>query len=422
MTLLVDGLLQFLNASPTPYHAVSNAKACLLARGFVPLDEKDAWHLEPGGCYFIERRNATLLAFKVGTQSPEKSGFRVVGAHTDSPTLKVKPNPSLESQGYQQLGVEVYGGALLAPWFDRDLSIAGRLTLRTNGEIQHKLVDFECPIAVIPSLAIHLDRTANSGREINPQTQMKPILLQDGEKDFKQILINLINKDGSQWHTTDILDFDLSFYDTQKASRVGLYEEFLTSARLDNLLSSYVGLQAFIDSASDGYSILALYDHEEVGSTSDIGANSNMLPALLERLVPDTEPRHRALANSLLVSVDNAHGVHPNFKHKHDDQHAPILNRGPVIKYDACQSYATSAETAGLVQWAAQNESVPVQQYVTRADMRCGSTIGPMSAAKTGIRAIDLGAATFAMHSIREMAGVADVDYLYAILKSVLKT
>lgn len=423
MSNLVDDLRRFLDQSPTPYHAVANAKAQLLAHGYQELQESEAWNIAPSGRYFLQRRDASIIAIKMGEANPMQSGLRIIGAHTDSPTLKIKPRPDLQNCSYGQLGVEVYGGVLLNPWFDRDLSIAGRVACRYGDEIRQVLVNFERPVASIPSLAIHLDRAANAGKEINPQTHMRPILWQGAdERDFRALLAEQIGKKDSPIQPDDILGHDLSFYDVQPSATVGIDSDFLASARLDNLLSSFLGLRALLECEPKAPAIVALYDHEEVGSTSDIGANSNMLPSLIERLFPEVETRHRVVANSCLFSVDNAHGIHPNFAHKHDENHAPKLNGGPVIKVDAGQSYATSSETAALVQWLAQSVGAPVQHYVTRADLRCGSTIGPMSAAKTGIRTVDLGLATLAMHSIREFGGAKDVVHMHAILKAFLNT
>lgn len=424
MSNLLTGLLEFLQASPTPYHAVDRVRRELLNQGFVALDEAQVWDLRPGGRYFVTRRDASLLAFRYGMDDLSQSGLRIIGAHTDSPALKVKPRPEKVSQGYFQLGVEVYGGVLLAPWFDRDLSIAGRVTVKDSAGLRSHLINFNKPVAIIPSLAIHLDRTVNEGRALNAQEQMRPLLLQNPEADFsfKTLLQQQLSRAGVVAQEEDILDFDLSFYDTQEPALVGVQAEFVTSARLDNLLSCFVGLQALLQGQGETSAVLALFDHEEVGSQSNIGAQSNLLTAFCERLVPAAEARLRMLHQSLLLSVDNAHGIHPNFPNKHDEGHGPKLNAGPVIKYDANQGYATSTETAAQLKLLADAAGVPVQVYVTRADMRCGSTIGPMTSAKTGIRTVDLGVPTFAMHSIRETAGAKDLEYLHAILKRYLET
>ena len=423
MSSLLQGLFDFLDASPTPYHAVTNVVSALRAEGFTQLKEEDSWQLKPGGRYYITRRDASILAFKYGLKDVSESGVHIVGAHTDSPTLKLKPEPDLFNKTYTQMGIEVYGGVLLAPWFDRDLSLAGRVSVRSEVGVEQVLINFKRPIATIPSLAIHLDRTANSNRSINPQEQMRPLLLQgEVKRSIAEILAQEISQQGRSCLASDILGHDLSFYDVQGAATWGIENQFFASARLDNLLSSYVGLRALLESDDTYSSVLALYDHEEVGSQSDIGANSNMLMAFIERLCSDSEHRHRTLAKSTLLSVDNAHGVHPNFANKHDEGHGPILNRGPVIKVDACQSYATSNVTSSMVKVLAQQANVAVQSYVTRADMRCGSTIGPMSAAKTGIQTADIGVPTFAMHSIREQAGTEDVMSLLKLIKVYLNS
>jgi len=424
MSDLLTGLLDFLQASPTPYHAVDRIRQELLDHGFFALDEAQVWNLTPGGKYFVTRRDASILAFRYGAADLAESGLRIIGSHTDSPALKVKPRPEKISQGYLQLGVEVYGGVLLGPWFDRDLSIAGRVTVKDGDALRSYLIDFKRPIAIIPSLAIHLDRTANEGRALNAQEQMRPILLQNPGvgTTFKSLLQKQLAQEGCQIGEDAILDFDLCFYNTQKAALVGVQQEFVASARLDNLLSCYAGLQALLHSQGEASAVLTLFDHEEVGSQSDIGAQGNLLTAFCERLMPAGESRLRMLHKSLLLSVDNAHGIHPNFPHKHDEGHGPKLNAGPVIKYDANQGYATSSETAAQLKLLADAAGVPVQVYVTRADLRCGSTIGPMTSAKTGIRTVDLGVPTFAMHSIRETAGARDLEYLHAILKRYLET
>ncbi len=418
-------LLDFLNASPTPYHAVATVRSRLFESRFEELQERDAWQLQPGGRYFFTRRDASIIAFVVGDAPPEAGGVRVVGAHTDSPTLKLKPRPERFSQGYAQAGVEIYGGVLLNPWFDRDLSLAGRVTVRNNtNTLEHHLVDFAQAVAIIPSLAIHLDRQVNEGRAVNPEEHMRPVFTRSDVFSVRDLLSAQLQGAGVDAPASSILEYDLSFYDMQPAALVGLEDEFIASARLDNLLSCQAGLEAFVaglEASCAATRVLALFDHEEVGSGSDIGANGNMLPNLLERLAPAPEQRQRMIALSTLLSVDGAHGIHPNYPQRHDQMHGPRLNGGPVIKIDANQSYSTSSATAGLVHMLASERSTPLQTFVTRADMRCGSTIGPMSAAKTGIPTVDIGAALFAMHSIRELAGAQDLKHLSDILDVFFK-
>lgn len=411
-------LMDFLTASPTPFHAVREMSRRLADAGFQHRPEADAWRVEPGGRYFTIRNDSSIIAWTLpaGVPLPE-SGLRMVGAHTDSPCLKVKPRPESVRHGYLQLGVEVYGGALLNPWFDRDLSMAGRVSyLDRGGAVAHGLVDFERPVAVIPSLAIHLDREANESRSVNAQTCLPPVLGQQGKDfDLKTLLKRRLEAAGAE--VGEVLDHELVLYDTQRPALVGLDGEFMAAARLDNLLSCFVGLRALLDAGGDGGALLVCNDHEEVGSTTAAGARGPMLTQMLERLLPAPEDRNRTLSRSMLVSVDNAHGVHPNFADRHDDNHGPLLNRGPVIKVNANQRYATNSRTAADFRRLAAQEGVPVQTFVVRSDMACGSTIGPLAAAETGVRTVDVGVPQWAMHSVRELAGTADAFNLSRVLR-----
>ena len=420
--LLVD-LKAFLQSSPTPYHAVKAMAKRLDVAGYQYLDEADSWTLSEGGCYYTVRNGSSIIAWCLPkAKSVIESGFRMVGAHTDSPCLKVKPQPEIHKHDYQQLGVEVYGGVLLNPWFDRDLSMAGRVSyLDVDRRRKQALVNFQKPVAVLPSLAIHLDRDANTSRTINAQTHL-PVILAQGKHagDFKSILSQQLIKEGVA-DVAEILDYEISLYDTQEPSIVGLADEFIASARLDNLLSCFMGLNALLNADSDEGVLLVCNDHEEVGSMSAAGAQGPMLSQVIERLVPAVEDRVRMLNRSMLISADNAHGVHPNFSDKHDANHGPLLNAGPVIKINANQRYASNSETSGLFKDLAQQVGVPVQSFVVRSDMGCGSTIGPITAAELGVKTLDIGVPQFAMHSIRELAGVQDVDSLIKVLEAFYK-
>ncbi len=419
MMLFNQQLLDFISASPTPFHAVNQAKIQLLNAGFKALQESEEWVLTPGNKYFVTRRDSSIVAFVYGEQDITKTGLRILGAHTDSPCLKIKPNPDIKRHGFHQVGIEVYGGVLLSPWFDRDLSLAGRVSvINLAGQLEHHLIDFKRPVATIPNLAIHLDRNVNAERSINPQEQMSPILWQGGEGNLNEWLIEHLTAQGKA--VGEVLDFDLSFYDVQEGSVIGARNEFIACARLDNLLSCFVTLQSLM--ACDGQisSLVVLNDHEEVGSRSTAGACGNLLTGLLERIIPDAQQRHRIESQSMMLSVDNAHGVHPNFAAKHDVNHAPQLNAGPVFKYDANQSYATQSVISSQLRLIAKQAGVAVQSYVTRADMRCGSTIGPITATATGIETLDVGVPTFAMHSIRELAGAKDPAALFKLLTAFL--
>lgn len=415
------GLIDFLKASPTPFHATASLARYLQAAGFKRLDERDPWYLEADGRYYVTRNDSAIIAFQMGSHSPTEQGIRLVGAHTDSPCLRVKPQPELQRQGFWQLGVEVYGGALLAPWFDRDLSLAGRVTFSRDGRIESQLVDFVQPIATIPNLAIHLNREANKGWAINPQNELPPILAQIPSQetlDFRALLADQLSREHGLLADV-VLDYELSFYDTQPAAVIGLHGDFIAGARLDNLMSCYAGLQALLNAKPGTTCMLICNDHEEVGSASICGAQGPFLTQVLERMLARERSEDsliRTLSRSLFVSADNAHAVHPNYPDKHDGNHGPKINAGPVIKVNSNQRYATSSETAGFFRHLCLAEEVPVQSFVTRSDLGCGSTIGPITASQLGVRTVDIGLPTFGMHSIRELAGSQDLAHLVKVL------
>jgi len=423
-----NGLLDFINNSPTPFHAVKTMIEILEQSGFKRLDESDSWSVqEQGQGYYVTRNDSSIIAFRLN-QPLIENGIKIVGAHTDSPCLKVKPHPEIINKQYLQLGVEVYGGALLNPWFDRDLSLAGRVSyVDKNGAIAHQLIDLEKAVAIIPSLAIHLDREANKERTINPQDHLPPVLMRLPENksehvDFSSILLKIVNAqiehiDGERVEATKILNHELCFYDVQPPAVIGLHDDFIASARLDNLLSCYTGLMAMVDENNTRNGLLVCNDHEEVGSMSAAGAQGPFLRSVLERLTVNDEDFARMIARSSMVSADNAHGVHPNYVDKHDDNHGPILNNGPVIKTNANQRYASNSETSAIFKHLCELADVPVQSFVVRSDMACGSTIGPITASEIGVKTVDVGVPTFAMHSIRELAGRWDAYYLYRVLK-----
>lgn len=424
-TAFNQGLLAFIDDSPTPFHATQTMAKTLLEAGFTELLESEEWSLTAGKGYFITRNYSSIIAFTYYPDAFAEEGIRMVGAHTDSPCLRVKPNPEIHKHGYFQLGVEVYGGALLSPWFDRDLSLAGRVNFTDSQQQLHSaLIDFRDPIAVIPSVAIHLHRDANKANAINAQKHLPPILMQvnpaspnNGTIDFRDWLSAQLQSQGEQ-DVAAVLDYELSFYDTQPSAIIGLQKEFIAAARLDNLLSCYVGLQSLIAAKTDKPALFIATDHEEVGSASACGAQGPMLEHCLQRMIPDTETRLRTIDRSLMMSVDNAHGIHPNYADKHDENHGPLLNQGPVIKVNANQRYATNSETSSFFRQLCQQNKVSPQVFVTRSDMGCGSTIGPITASEVGVKTIDIGLPTFAMHSIRELAGAKDAVQLAHVLTS----
>lgn len=420
-----NDLLEFIQASPTPFHATASIAQQLDDAGFSRLDEADSWNLKAGSKYWVTRNDSSIIAFQLPTGSVIEKGLTMIGAHTDSPCLKLKPLPEKTTEDYFQTGIEVYGGALLNPWFDRDLSIAGRITYSDNKKnIKNTLIDLRQAIATIPSLAIHLDREANKQRTVNAQLHLPPIWFQAKGKiiDFRDLFKRLLKKKKLVTDIAQILDFELYYYDTQSPAIIGLNNEFIASARLDNLLSCFVGLQALKTTVKTKGSLLVCTDHEEVGSNSASGANGPFLENILKRIGQSEENTQRLIHNSKLISVDNAHAIHPNHVDKHDPQHKPIINQGPVIKVNANQRYATNSETAGWFRHICETNKIPVQSISVRSDMGCGSTIGPITAANIGVQTVDVGAPQLAMHSIREFAGVDDLDHLYRALSAAINS
>jgi aspartyl aminopeptidase len=416
----VDELLTFLGEAVTPFHAVAAMSRRLTSAGFEAVTAFDPDTMVPGKGYFMTRQGSSLIALRAGQGEPNE-GLRLVGAHTDSPNLSVKPNPVLGRGGCVQLSVDVYGGALLNPWFDRDLALAGRVTLLNKaGQLESVLFNSGAAVAVVPSLAIHLDREANKQRSINPQKDILPLVML-GEADtfdLKAWLAERLAGENSDYHGMRVMDYELSLYDTQRPGRVGIDQSFIASARLDNLLSCYAGLSAMIDATDAEWSMLVATDHEEVGSASTVGAQGPMLMDALTALMPAPQRNQTLRHASWMLSVDNAHAVHPNYMDKHDDQHSPRLGGGPVIKINRNQRYATDSEGAARLRLLAERAEVDVQAFVMRADLACGSTIGPITATETGIPTTDLGVPTLAMHSIRELACVEDIPQLTALLQA----
>ena len=407
-------LIDFVGRSPTPFHAVDNASTLLNAASYTECKPGDS--LSQSGQFYVHRNGSSLIA--VSLNAPLEQGFALVGAHTDSPCLKLKPDAAYKKLDYLQLGVEVYGGALLSPWFDRDLSLAGRITVTDkNGKLQNRLINFQRPVGSIPSLAIHLNREVNEKNEINRQNHLPPVLdLIDEEPDLQSLLCKQLALQYPEEVFDRILAFELSLYDTQAPAIIGLRENLIASARLDNLLSSYIGLRSLLEQGQKRNCVLVLNDHEEVGSASAAGAGGPFLESVLRQICGDELSYRKALEKSLLISVDNAHAVHPNYADRHEPKHQPKINAGPVIKINHNQRYATNSETQAFFSQLCINEGVPYQRFVVRSDMGCGSTIGPIVATELGVRTIDIGAPQLAMHSIRELAGVEDSAYLLRAL------
>ncbi|KAJ6764197.1 ASPARTYL AMINOPEPTIDASE [Salix koriyanagi] len=453
-------LINFLNASPTAFHAV----------------ERQDWNLEAGKRYFFTRNYSTIVAFAIGNKFEAGNGFYIVGAHTDSPCLKLKPVSKVMKGGYLKVGVQTYGSGLWHTWFDRDLTVAGRVIIKEekDGSVSysHRLVRIEEPIMRVPTIAIHLDRVCcmtncfvylnvnSDGFKVNTETQLLPVLatsvktelnkaiaesdplkseetLADGKKSDKVmikskhhslVLEMIANQIGCK--VDDICDFELQVCDTQPSVIAGAAKEFIFSGRLDNLCSSFCSLKALIDATSSesdlkdesGVRMVALFDHEEVGSNSAQGAGSPVMLDALSRITSsfdsDSKLLPKAIQSSYLVSADMAHALHPNYMDKHEENHQPRLHGGLVIKHNANQRYATNAVTSFLFREIASKHNIPTQDFVVRNDMACGSTIGPILASGVGIRTVDVGAPQLSMHSIREMCAVDDVKHSYEHFKA----
>jgi aspartyl aminopeptidase len=418
-------LCRFIDASPTPFHAAREVERRLKAAGFTALDEREAWSFEPGAKRYTIRGGATVIACVVGSDAPARAGFRMIGAHTDSPNLRAKPLADVHKSGYRQIGVEPYGGVIYASWLDRDLSLAGRVTVRRGiSVVESKLVDLEKAVARVPHLAIHLNRGVNTeGLVLNAQKHLSPLLGVGDKAELSKIVADALGEDQK-----DILGFDVMLYDTQKAALGGLDGELLFASRLDNLGSCHAATTALVDSLAKPVAatkLIVLYDHEECGSRSAVGAQGTVLKDVLTRVVSGFKEQlpqgfERAMAQSFLVSADMAHAVHPNYPDQHEPQHTPELGKGLVLKTNTNQSYATNAETAARFTLACREAGYTPQQFVTRSDLPCGSTIGSITAARLGVATVDVGAPMLSMHSCREMCGADDVPLSIAALTSVL--
>ncbi|KAH6560303.1 hypothetical protein BASA60_000016 [Batrachochytrium salamandrivorans] len=467
MTLAKE-FLKFVDASPSPFHAVESCISRLRSAGFTEIKEAAVWTTRtaaaaandsnqcailPGGKYFFTRNKSAIIAFCVGGRYAPSSGFSIIGAHTDSPCLKVKPRSKREKSACVQVGVELYGGGLWHTWFDRDLSVAGRVLVREAAGSEeahtysHRLVKIDKALLRIPTLAIHLDRSSNDGFTFNKEVQLTPILAmvqeslskKDQGSDVGTLHHPMLLKELASDMNVDvanICDFELCLYDTQPASIGGANGEFIHTARLDNLMMSYCALNAIIDSNDSllqdtKIRVVALFDNEEVGSQTAHGANSNFMEVTLRRLsemdigasaeAPAGARYERSMVNSLLISADMAHALHPNYSEKHEDNHRPLINQGVVVKQNANQRYATTAVSTLILREAARKAAggaVPLQEFVVRNDSPCGSTIGPMLSSSLGVRTVDVGNPQWSMHSIRETCGVTDVDYAVNLFKS----
>ncbi|CAO3676265.1 unnamed protein product [Umbelopsis vinacea] len=434
--------IDFVNASPSPFHATHEAVKLLQKAGFKELKERDNWNegtIKNGGKYYFTRNGSSVVAFAVGDKYKSGNGFSIIGAHTDSPCLKVKPVSKKEKAGYLEVGVQTYGGGIWHTWFDRDLSVAGRVLIaHEDGTFKHTLVKIDRPILRVPTLAIHLDRSVGEGFKFNTEVQLTPILATvtksvlngtdkptdeqaESERNHHPLLIKLLAGELSV-KPAQIRDFELALYDTQPSAIGGAFNEFVFSPRLDNLEMSYCSIKALVNTADQlaeepNIRLVALFDNEEVGSNTAHGADSNLLPSTLTRLAAARVGSEKvsptafeeSLHKSYLISADMAHAVHPNYIDKHEENHRPEMHKGTVIKINANQRYATTAVTTVVLKELAKTHNIPIQEFVVRNDSPCGSTIGPMLSAKLGLRTVDVGNPQLSMHSIREVGGTEDI-------------
>ena len=412
-------LIDFLYNSPTAYHSVKTVKERLDLNGFTEVKENDKWNLQKDGKYYVIKNDSALIAFTVGNGELEEDGFKLIGAHTDSPGFRIKANPEMVAEGkYLKLNTEVYGGPLLYTWFDRPLGIAGKVSLKGKSPLKPevKLVNINKPLLIIPSVAIHMNRSVNEGFAVNKQKDTLPLLALINEKFEKNnYLVNAIAKELNV-EAESILGFDLGLYEIEKGSLTGINEEFISAGRLDDMWMVYAGIKALIDSKSNkSTKVMVCMDNEEIGSLTPQGANSALLLNILERIAlslgKDREELHRALANSIMISADLAHAVHPNAEEKHDPTNRPVLGNGPVLKTAASGSYSTDSYNAAIFEGLCSAANVPYQKFFNRSDVRGGTTIGPITSSLLTIPVMDMGAPLLSMHSIRELATVIDNVY-----------
>lgn len=426
----VSDLMKFLDNSPCNFYAAANVAEMLDNAGFSRLDASDKWTLIPGGKYYVTKNDSAIFAFCIGTGEAH-AGYKIITAHSDSPGFRIKPNAAMACDGgIVKLNTEVYGGPILYTWFDRPLSVAGRVILRSDDPLhpRHALVNFRRPILTIPHLAIHFNRNVNDGNKLSKQKDMLPVIAQVNDPlEADNFMLKAVAAELGV-DMKDILDFDLTLYDVTPAMTVGYNNEFITSGRIDDLSMVHAAVTALVaerDTLSAMTRIAAIFDNEETGSGTKQGAASpvlyNILVRINEALGGDNESLLRAIANSFMVSADNAHGVHPNYAEKHDPTNHPVLGGGPVIKINANCKYMTDADSAAVFRSICEEAGVPFQYFVNHSDVAGGSTLGNILTSQIDLRGVDMGAAQWAMHSVRETASVRDHCYIIKAFSQFFK-
>ena len=413
----IQGLMKFITASPTAFHAIDGIRAELEAAGFAPLQEGTAWEIQPGGKYYVTRNQSSLIAFK--TPRDAFSHFQIVASHSDSPAFKLKPVAAMEGQGYVRLNVEKYGGMIMSSWFDRPLSIAGRLVVSVDGGLESRLAYLDRDVALIPNLPIHFNRQVNDGVKFNPQVDMLPVIGAAGSDWLAALAASAgVEKD-------DVAGYDL-FLVNRDAPRIwGMNGEYLAAPRLDDLECAYASLQALLGAGpSDHVDVLCVFDNEEVGSGTKQGADSTMLSDVLYRIVlslGEVAPE-AAVARSFMLSADNAHAVHPGHTELYDPQNIVTMNGGVVVKFNAAQKYTSDGVSQAVFETICRGANVPVQRFANRSDIAGGSTLGNISNAHASMNAVDIGLAQLAMHSANESAGIQDLQWMIDAMRAFYET
>lgn len=417
---LVQDLMQFLDASPVNFLAVEEITRRLDKEGFTRLHKSQTWNVKPGGRYYLTQNDSAVMAFVAGT-TPQ-AGYHIIAAHSDSPGFRIKPHPEMKCEnGVVKLNTEVYGGPILYTWFDRPLSIAGRVIVRSNDPLHphHKMIRIHRPLLTIPHLAIHFNRAVNEGNPLSKQKDMLPVIaVVNNELEANNMLLRLISEETGV-AMDQIIDFDLSLYDTTPAALLGLHNEFITSGRLDDLSMVHAALCALTSTAhtpTQATRVMAIFDNEETGSGTKQGAASPLLKDTLMRinrcLGGTDESYFIGVANSFMVSADNAHALHPNYVEKQDPTNHPGLGLGPVIKINANCKYMSDADSAAVFAEICRMDNLPVQYFVNHSDVAGGSTLGNILTSQIDLRGVDMGAAIWAMHSVRETASAQDHLYI----------
>ncbi len=416
-----DSLVEYLKNGPSPFHVVDKTADILENNGYQELKIENKWDIKENMKYYVIKNDSAIIAFNTGRKEKLKNGFKIVGAHTDSPSIKIKPEPEFKDEDfYLKLNTEVYGGPILNTWFDRPLTLAGRVSVLEDGQLNNININFEDPLMVIPNLAIHLNREVNKGQEIDKQKDLIPIMKTIKEdEEIEGYLIDMIAR-RLEVENDKIMDFDLYLRDTEAPIIMGSEQEFLNAGQIDDLGMAHAGLKALLNTENSGFKLLVLFDNEEIGSNTDVGADSPLLSNLLERIVyaldGNREDYLQIIENTFMISADMAHAVHPNYADKHDPTNKPVINQGPVLKISSNRRYTTDSYSGGYIKKLCAENNIPYQNFVNHSNEKGGSTIGPLNLRHLGVKSVDIGNPVLSMHSIRELYGLQDHESMIELL------